>query len=71
MSKVASKIAILSGRRSTYHLALALRDKLGTEAKAWTPEFERLAPLLVANPHLEVGDLIAGKLTSIRKVLAA
>ncbi len=47
------QIAVISGRRSTYELALDLRRKYGEEPQLWVPHFERLAPGLVDDPQLQ------------------
>ena len=47
------QIAVISGRRSTYELALELRRKHGEEPQLWVPHFERLAPGLVDDPQLQ------------------
>ena len=47
------QIAVISGRRSTYELALALRRKHGEDPQLWVPHYERLAPGLVDDPPLK------------------
>jgi type IV secretion system protein VirB4 len=47
------QIAVISGRRSTYELALELRRKHGEDPELWVPHFERLAPQVVDDPQLQ------------------
>jgi hypothetical protein len=70
MSGIPGKIAVLSGRRATYDLLLALREKYGDRSHQWVPHYERLAPLVVDDPHLDVRDLIEGKTYGIVKEAA-
>jgi type IV secretion system protein VirB4 len=53
------QIAVISGRRATYELALELRRKYGEEPQLWVPHFERLAPGLVDDPLLQRKDKAA------------
>lgn len=61
MSGIPGKVAVLSGRRSTYDLAIALREKYGDRSNLWVPHYENLAPRVVDDPHLDVRDLIEGR----------
>lgn len=71
LSAIGGKVAVLSGRRATYDMALLLRAKYGTEARLWTPHFERLAPLVVKDPHLDIEDLVEGRTRHVKESLAA
>ena len=71
MSGIASKVTVLSGRRSTYDLCRALQEKYGEGSKLWVPHYERLAPIVVKNPHLDVSDLVEGRTQTVRDLVPA
>lgn len=50
LSGARDKIAVISGRRSTYDLMNRLIARLGPAPEAWVPEFERLAPAVADEP---------------------
>lgn len=50
MSAIKSKVAVLSGRRTTYELALDLIERHGPSPEDWVPHYERLAPILAETP---------------------
>lgn len=50
LSKVPGKIAVMSGRRSTYDLMNELKAQYGDRPENWVPHYERLAPGLVDKP---------------------
>ena len=61
MSGIPGKVAVLSGRRATYDLCRALREKYGERSNLWVPHYEVLAPKVVDDPLLDVRDLIEGR----------
>jgi type IV secretion system protein VirB4 len=71
MSGIASKVTVLSGRRSTYDLCRALQEKYGGESKLWVPHYEILAPLVVKNPHLDVTDLVENRTRYVKERIPA
>jgi type IV secretion system protein VirB4 len=71
LSAVADKVTVLSGRRSTYDLLLALREKFGDRSEQWVPHYERLAPRVVDDPHQDIHDLIEGRAYGNAKELVA
>ena len=71
LSGISDHVTILSGRRSTYDLLLLLRDRFGYNSRDWVPHYQRLAPLVVDDPHLDLNDLIEGRSNYVKsKVLA-
>jgi type IV secretion system protein VirB4 len=53
LSRRPDQIAVISGRRALYDLALDLRRKHGEAPELWVPHYERLAPLVVDDPVLQ------------------
>ena len=53
LSRRPDQIAVISGRRSIYELALRLRNQYGTDPALWVPHYERQAPLIVDDPQLQ------------------
>ena len=59
LSGARDKIAVVSGRRSTYDLMNRLIARHGADPEAWVPHFERLAPGVVDEPtvaHLDAAE---------------
>ena len=54
LSGARDKIAVVSGRRSTYDLMNRLIARHGSDPEAWVPHFERQAPGVAADPSLPV-----------------
>ena len=53
LSRRPDQIAVISGRKSTYELAVRLRKRYGPAPELWVPHFEREAPLIVDDPPLQ------------------
>jgi type IV secretion system protein VirB4 len=59
LSRRKDQIAVISGRRATYELALELRRKYGEAPELWVPHYEREAPLVVDDPQLQTREKAA------------
>ena len=53
LSGARDKIAVVSGRRSTYELMRRLIARHGPDPEAWVPHFERQAPSVASDPSRE------------------
>ena len=71
LSGIPDHVTILSGRRSTYDLLRALQQKYGDASRLWVPHYQKLAPLVVDDPHFDVLDLIEGRTRAVQERLAA
>jgi type IV secretion system protein VirB4 len=71
LSGVGNHVTIMSGRRSTYDLLQLLREKHGADSRLWVPHYQRLAPLVVDDPHFDLNDLVEGRTRAVQERLAA